>query len=877
MGKVELNISSNLQALMDKVDKLSGNVQKLTGQTDEFSQKSTQNFNRTTQSAKQLETEIKDQVKIIKDLEREYEKLGKTSSKHTKEQSASYKRLKGDIVVAKNELISMNQQQASMTSKGTQMFKQMGTAIAGVFAVGAVVAFSKESVAAYQTQIRSEAKLKQSLQGRSDIFKKLVSQANELERTTLFEDDDIMNAQAMLAINVKDEKQLKQLTIATLDLATAKGMDLASAAQAVNMATMGQSRALKSLGIELDLTGTKEENIIKVLDALSGKVGGQAVGALSEEERGLHEAAVAMDDFKKKWGEVVISLANTGATDLFIDTLDNIAGILDKIGNGNIWGKLEGLGEWIMQGAIVGQLLKPVEKWFYEFTGWNDWGVNAKENLDGVSDAADVFKESFMSIVKDINETPLDPWAGIYDSGNNAINYELLTTDRLIAIRARMTNKYGDLLLTGVENEDKANKEILDIVNKEIKWREDAAKKSTELQDLKNKQQMDMMNELQKFINEYYKEAEKDADEFQKSIDEDFTLIPDPTNETNDKWKQSYDDLTKYAQDAFDKTIEGQRALMSDQIARLEEMKKIAPQMAAQFDVAISEIKKQLEDLQTFGEAHPIAAALGIENEEQLSQIKDYVGQLQDFANQIIDQQVEATERIVEDQNQRIEEQQSLVDKEYADKQAGLANSYELEAANLKKMQAERDKAIKDRERMIKIQQTMSTVESGIALVSAAANIIKGFSSIPVVGVVLGLAAVAAMVAGFILMSNKAKDATKMEEGGPVYGLLTGKRHSQGGIPIEAEGGEYFVNRESTSKYQPLLEAINRDDRESMKLYFDRNFITRMPKQSQFDIDKSRKLGEMVNLMKKDKGQIIYGDGFIIEKIGGYTKKIHLN
>jgi hypothetical protein len=125
-------------------------------------------------------------------------------------------------------------------------------------------------------------------------------------------------------------------------------------------------------------------------------------------------------------------------------------------------------------------------------------------------------------------------------------------------------------------------------------------------------------------------------------------------------------------------------------------------------------------------------------------------------------------------------------------------------------------------------------------------------------------------------MSNKAKDATKMEHGGRAkYGLLDGKRHTQGGIDINAEEGEFFVNRNSTAKHLPLLEAINRDDRESMKLYFDRNFMAKYPER-QNEKDYTRHLQEIAR-NTRGKKETIYGPGFIREQIGGYTKIIHLN
>lgn len=57
-----------------------------------------------------------------------------------------------------------------------------------------------------------------------------------------------------------------------------------------------------------------------------------------------------------------------------------------------------------------------------------------------------------------------------------------------------------------------------------------------------------------------------------------------------------------------------------------------------------------------------------------------------------------------------------------------------------------------------------------------------------------------------------AKQISKLGDGG----LLQGRSHAQGGIAvgntgIEVEGGEYVVNKRSTKKYLPLLQAINEE------------------------------------------------------------------
>jgi hypothetical protein len=336
----------------------------------------------------------------------------------------------------------------------------------------------------------------------------------------------------------------------------------------------------------------------------------------------------------------------------------------------------------------------------------------------------------------------------------------------------------------------------------------------------------------------------------------------------------------------YDAEIEAQKEnAASYQKAKEDQITWEVEQDAAKYEEELKaqakfneDLKKSLEERAKFEKDFPLAAALGLDSEEQIQQMKDYAGQILDFVNEMVNQEVEQRQRLVDDWNQKIDEQQELVNRENEDKAAGLANNYALEQENLVKMQKARDQAVKDREKAIKLQRTMSTIESGIALVSATANIIKGFSTIPVVGVILGLLAVGAMIAGFVASTAKVKDATQMGEGGQTHGLLKGKRHSQGGIPINAEEGEWFINRNSSAKYSPLLDAINRDDQKGMKLFFDRKFLAKMPQQKlSFDIDKSKKLGEIVREMKKGKADIQYGPGYIIERIGGYTKKINLN
>jgi hypothetical protein len=102
-------------------------------------------------------------------------------------------------------------------------------------------------------------------------------------------------------------------------------------------------------------------------------------------------------------------------------------------------------------------------------------------------------------------------------------------------------------------------------------------------------------------------------------------------------------------------------------------------------------------------------------------------------------------------------------------------------------------------------QATIDTYKSAVSAYSAMAGI-------PVVGPALGAVAAGAAVASGLatvkqITATKKPSIPKAERGR----LLSGARHSQGGIHIEAEDGEAIINRNSTSKYLPLLSAINQD------------------------------------------------------------------
>lgn len=112
------------------------------------------------------------------------------------------------------------------------------------------------------------------------------------------------------------------------------------------------------------------------------------------------------------------------------------------------------------------------------------------------------------------------------------------------------------------------------------------------------------------------------------------------------------------------------------------------------------------------------------------------------------------------------------------------------------------------------VGKAAAIAETTINTYKAATAAYSAMAGIPIVGPALGaVAAGLAVAAGVSNISKITSTKTTYQDGG----YLEGNSHAQGGVPFtiggqpgfEAEGGEFIVNKKSTSMFRPLLESIN--------------------------------------------------------------------
>lgn len=253
----------------------------------------------------------------------------------------------------------------------------------------------------------------------------------------------------------------------------------------------------------------------------------------------------------------------------------------------------------------------------------------------------------------------------------------------------------------------------------------------------------------------------------------------------------------------------------------------------AQIDAAKATVKgidRELSELDDFiknigkkGLGGTLLEKLGFDD-DQIDALKDAVNIVIEQLQSIMDVEVELAEQAVEAAEKRVEAAQSAYDAEVEARNNGYANNVATAKKELeqeKKNQQEKQKMLQAAQ---KRQEAMNTVTQASSLVTASANLWSSFSSIPIVGPALALAAIATMWTSFAVAKIKAKQITASQsdeygEGGLEF--LEGGSHASGddidlGVKnkkkrrMKAEGGEALaiISKKRTRKYKKILPDV---------------------------------------------------------------------
>ena len=651
-------------------------------------------------------------------------------------------------------------------------FSQLGTTIAAAFSVGALISFGKQIVDVTAKFEKLGVMLNTALGDKSQAQKAL-KQIEQFASKTPFSVEELTESYIKF-INRGIKPSMKEMT-AIGDLASSQGKSFEELTQGILSAAGGQFDTLKMLGIQSKVAG---DRVTLNFRGMTQEV--------ANTTRGITDAIVAFGQMDGVMGGMdAISETLTGKLSNLGDAWDRLLNTIGTGGGGAMKAALDVLIEFLDKlPKIVDQAFKPMEIAF--------------ERL------SDMFSKVFGDTFQMSAEQVVSAFGTVYEWVNmlfNPLNNLARAFNFVYDGYVRLSNAIFDTNLQTTEE-----LRLLDLRNQ--KWTEYAESINLTATDLQKLEGTALGLEIQTAIlNEDWAKADELLQKYAESL-----MTTDVVQEQNIQTTQKHDKEIKnlmHTMATFSDEVGGG---IGETMMRLNRMFDEFGSQFPELKPKIVSVTDELEKLDKSIRNNPLfgpggtdrgrevgEAMFGTESDrqKQISQTIDGIQQVTSAfisaAMTIMDIERQKTETLISLQEQRVEAARALAEQ-------GNAEILKLEQERLEKLTEEREKFAR-RQANLALLQTVA--ESALAIAKAAAEG-GGFATAITVASTL-----AALAAGFAQARALASSAQTFEKGGQVQdGKLHGKRHSQGGIPIEAEGGEWIFSRGTTARHERLFKAI---------------------------------------------------------------------
>lgn len=204
---------------------------------------------------------------------------------------------------------SVNSVDREIKSLSRSMGNFMSLLGAGGVAAG-LYSFARSAINSYQQQEDAVVRLSAAMRNlgvyTDDEIKRHSEFADQLQRTTKFSDDAILQLMGLLSAFGLYGDTLQRATRATLDLSSGLGIDLTAAANLIGKAFKGQTETLSRYGIVIKegLVGT--EKFDEVLRVVNKTMSGMAQEQAKSVSGSLTQLANKFDDINERIGESLI-------------------------------------------------------------------------------------------------------------------------------------------------------------------------------------------------------------------------------------------------------------------------------------------------------------------------------------------------------------------------------------------------------------------------------------------------------------------------------------------------------------------------------------------------------------------------------------------
>ena len=755
----------------------------------------------------QIDKGLKPSLKQLEDFARrtnnELKRMSQSDPEFQKK-IALYQQAQFEISQIKREINGVEKAQESWASK----FKSFGTG----FLTGIVASFGAETITNFISQsveefkqaelasARFEAKLRNL--GRVDVFQRLTQYAEEMAQQFRFLDnDDIINVFSKLIDYGKlTETQIRQLTPVIIDFAANSRISLEDAASVVIKALEGNGKALKEYGIDIKDAKDETEAFGIIMDQLKPKVDG-AADAFQNTLAGsaaiaTQEIANLKEEIGKNWEEPT----------------RNFYGFIAKLGQGitGFMNYFKTFKIFFDENVKIKNLKYDPSVGFYEdapnssqqspapyntsleqqlFANYQNNSANATSNQNTVVGAGGKNQN------KNKQNSKATPRTKIEDNPRFKLLRELKQLEEEVAMLGksndqkeleRIINKYNKLI------EEARN--YTDIViqfeklrNKEVAFWIDEIEKKRKADLLK--QEQEEKKQTEKLLNEYIKRqttmlANVATRNKKELFDQAKLKIATATTD-----KELYDAKLGMLKLEREATLANENLTQTERLLIIQDYQKQEEELTAGFlENQKQKILAKINlSLQAFGQMVSV-----IESINQIQSQKEQQELQKDIKRN--DKKRQSYKRLLD--------QRVITEQEYRLRIAQLDEQEDKKRAALQKKQFLRNQ---------KTQIAQAVINGAMAVTNILATVPKvDFGILTNIMIAMAAATTAAQIA--VIATQKPPEYAK-------GGLLrTGKRHSEGGMPVldpntgqkvaEVEQGEAILSRATVANNPELVDAL---------------------------------------------------------------------
>ena len=253
----------------------------------------------------------------------------------------------------KNQGQALDNLSSKYTSFGNVAMK-VGGIVAAAMSVTAIKGFITESLKLYSIQEKAEKNLAIAMKNANTYTQiahaGILKYASALQQVSTYGDEVILQMMANLQTYGMTTRELKAATQATLDLATAKQIDLRAASELVGKAFVGETGTLSRYGIVLEKGIEKSKKFQAVLDLIQQRFGGSATAELETYGGRVAHLTNKWGDLKEKIGEGLVPTVDklvdslSRGIDMFYEFNDQMTTAADSMqGTFDLFNELAGL------------------------------------------------------------------------------------------------------------------------------------------------------------------------------------------------------------------------------------------------------------------------------------------------------------------------------------------------------------------------------------------------------------------------------------------------------------------------------------------------------------------------------------------------------